>query len=75
MIPPRDLASIRQRLAGSAPAPWVVERDASGARRIRTAAAQQRQVRVQTDASLKVVIAAKDQQLALLRARVKQTRA
>src|SRR5439155_8290145 len=39
MISPRDLASIRQRLAGSAPAPWVVERDASGARRIRTAAA------------------------------------
>ena len=37
MIPQRDLASIRQRLAGSAPAPWVVERDASGAR-IRTAA-------------------------------------
>ncbi|HKN48601.1 MAG TPA: hypothetical protein VJ010_00040 [Actinomycetota bacterium] len=39
MIPQSDLASIRQRLAGSAPAPWVVERDASGARRIRTAAA------------------------------------
>jgi hypothetical protein len=39
MIPPHDLASIRQRLAGSAPAPWVVERDASGAGRIRTAAA------------------------------------
>jgi len=39
MIPPRDLISIRQRLAGSAPAPWVVERDASGGRRIRTAAA------------------------------------
>ena len=38
--------------------------------RIRTA--QQRQVRVQTDASLKVVVAAKDQQLALLRIRVKQ---
>src|SRR5437588_11291478 len=38
MIPPHDLTSIRQRLAGSAPAPWVVERDASGAR-IRTAAA------------------------------------
>ena len=38
--------------------------------RIRTA--QQRQVRVQTDASLKVVIAAKDRQLALLRARVQQ---
>jgi len=34
--------------------------------------AQQRQVRVQTDASLKVVIAAKDRQLALLRARVQQ---
>src|SRR5207244_2631029 len=39
MIPQSDLASIRQRLSGSAPAPWVVERDASGARRIRTAAA------------------------------------
>ena len=39
-------------------------------RRSRTA--QQRQVRVQTDASLKVVIASKDPQLALLRARVKQ---
>src|SRR5207244_12029506 len=39
MIPQIDLASIRQRLAGSAAAPWVVERDASGARRIRTAAA------------------------------------
>ena len=38
--------------------------------RIRTA--QQRQVRVQTDASLKVIIAAKDRQIALLRARVKQ---
>jgi len=38
MIPQGDLASIRERLAGSAPAPWVVERDASGARRIRTAA-------------------------------------
>src|SRR5437763_2500700 len=38
MIAPRDLASIRQRLAGSAPGPWVIERDASGAR-IRTAAA------------------------------------
>ena len=38
--------------------------------RIRTV--QQRQVRVQTDASLKVVIAAKDQQIALLRTRVKQ---
>jgi len=38
MIPQHDLASIRQRLAGSAPAPWVVERDASGSRRIRTAA-------------------------------------
>jgi hypothetical protein len=37
-------------------------------RYIRTA--QQRQVRVQTDASLKIVIAAKDRQLALLRARV-----
>src|SRR5882724_213002 len=37
MIPPHDLTSIRQRLAGSAPAPWVVERDESGAR-IRTAA-------------------------------------
>ncbi len=35
-------------------------------------AAQQRQVRVQTDASLKVVIAAKDRQLALLRTRVHQ---
>jgi Family of unknown function (DUF6262) len=34
--------------------------------------ARQRQVRVQTDASLKVVIAAKDRQLALLRARVHQ---
>ena len=34
--------------------------------------AQQRQVRVQTDASLKVVIAAKDRQLALLRTRVHQ---
>jgi Family of unknown function (DUF6262) len=34
--------------------------------------AQQRQVRVQTDASLKVVIAAKDRQLALLRTRVQQ---
>jgi hypothetical protein len=39
-------------------------------RRIRTA--QQRQARLQTDASLKVVVAAKDQQLALLRIRVKQ---
>ncbi len=39
-------------------------------RRIRTA--QQRQVRVQTDASLKVVIAAKDRQLAFLRTRVHQ---
>jgi len=39
-------------------------------RRIRTA--QQRQARLQTDASLKVVIAAKDRQLALLRARVNQ---
>jgi hypothetical protein len=39
-------------------------------RRIRTA--QQRQARLQTDASLKVVVAAKDQQLALLRSRVKQ---
>src|ERR1700704_3499905 len=39
MIPQHDLASIRQRLAESAPAPWVVERDASRARRIRTAAA------------------------------------
>ena len=39
-------------------------------RRIQTA--QQRQVRVQTDASLKVVIAAKDRQIALLRGRVKQ---
>src|SRR5260370_20436118 len=38
MIPPDGLTSIRQRLARSAPAPWVVERDASGAR-IRTAAA------------------------------------
>jgi hypothetical protein len=38
MIPQHDLASIRQRLAGSAPAPWVVERDASGVRHIRTAA-------------------------------------
>ena len=37
---------------------------------IRTA--QQRQARLQTDASLKVVVAAKDQQLALLRIRVKQ---
>jgi hypothetical protein len=34
--------------------------------------AQRRQVRVQTDASLKVAIAAKDRQLALLRARVHQ---
>ena len=34
--------------------------------------AKQRQVHVQTDASLKVVIAAKDRQVALLRARVKQ---
>ena len=34
--------------------------------------AHQRQVRIQTDASLKVVIAAKDRQLALLRARVNQ---
>ena|SRR5437879_3047592 len=39
-------------------------------RHIRTA--QRRQVRVQTDASLKVVIGAKDRQLALLRARVHQ---
>ena len=39
-------------------------------RRIRTA--QQRQARLQTDASLKVVVAAKDRQLALLRTRVKQ---
>ncbi len=39
-------------------------------KRIRTV--QQRQGRVQTDASLKVVIAAKDQQIALLRTRVKQ---
>jgi len=39
-------------------------------RRIRTA--QQRQARLQTDASLKVVVAAKDRQLALLRIRVKQ---
>jgi hypothetical protein len=39
---------------------------------MRTRTAQQRQVRVQTDASLKVVIAAKDRQLALLRARVQQ---
>src|SRR5437764_14747830 len=38
MIPPHDLTSIRERLAGSAPGPWVIERDASGAR-IRTAAA------------------------------------
>ena len=38
--------------------------------RIRTA--QQRQVRVQTDGSLKVVIAAKDRQLALLRTQVQQ---
>ena len=38
--------------------------------RIRTA--QRRQVRVQTDASLKVVIAAKDRQLADLRARLHQ---
>ncbi len=33
---------------------------------------QQRQLRVQTDASLKVVVAAKDRQLAFLRARVQQ---
>ena len=39
-------------------------------RRIRTA--QQRQARVQTDTSLKVVIAAKDRQIALLQGRVKQ---
>ena len=39
-------------------------------RRIRTA--QQRQARLQTDASLKVVGAAKDRQLAFLRIRVKQ---
>ena len=38
----------------------------------RTRAAQQYHVRVQTDASLKIVIAAKDRQLALLRARVHQ---
>jgi Family of unknown function (DUF6262) len=39
-------------------------------RRIRTA--QRRQARVQTDTSLKVVIAAKDRQIALLQGRVKQ---
>src|SRR5438270_5688396 len=38
MIPPHDLTSIRERLAGSAPGPWVIARDAVG-RRIRTAAA------------------------------------
>jgi len=38
----------------------------------RICTAQQRQARLQTDASLKVVVAAKDQQLALLRIRVKQ---
>jgi hypothetical protein len=38
MIPQRELSAIRRRLAGSAPAPWVVERDVSGAERIRTAA-------------------------------------
>src|SRR5216683_714732 len=36
MIPRRELATIRRRLAATAPAPWVVERDAAGAPRIRT---------------------------------------
>jgi len=36
MIPRRELATIRRRLAATAPAPWLVERDAAGAPRIRT---------------------------------------